>query len=86
MRNFIIANPTLFPKSLYRARNITAKELREKVRFNELLSNDYDTKEKIVSFIAFIFRYQNKIICKKCGKKYPIKEGIPVMLIDEAED
>ena len=64
MRNFIIANPTLFPKSLYRARNIIAKELREKVRFNELLSNDYDTKEKIVSFIAFIFRYQNKIICK----------------------
>ncbi|MCW2259750.1 MULTISPECIES: hypothetical protein [Sphingobacterium] len=64
MRNFIITNPTLFPKSLHRARNITAKELREKVRFNELLSNDYDTKEKIVSFIAFIFRYQNKIICK----------------------
>ena len=64
MRNFIIANPTLFPKSLHRARNITAKELQEKVRFNELLSNDYDTKEKIVSFIAFIFRYQNKIICK----------------------
>jgi uncharacterized protein YbaR (Trm112 family) len=29
---------------------------------------------------------ENKIICKKCGKKYPIKEGIPVMLIDEAED
>ncbi|MDD5156092.1 MAG: Trm112 family protein [Candidatus Omnitrophica bacterium] len=28
----------------------------------------------------------NKIICKKCGRKYPIKDGIPVMLIDEAED
>jgi hypothetical protein len=27
----------------------------------------------------------NKIVCKKCGKKYPIKDGIPVMLIDEAE-
>lgn len=27
----------------------------------------------------------NKIVCKKCGKKYPIREGIPVMLIDEAE-
>ena len=27
-----------------------------------------------------------KIVCKKCGKKYPIKNGIPVMLIDEAED
>lgn len=27
----------------------------------------------------------NKIVCKKCGKKYPIRDGIPVMLIDEAE-
>ena len=28
---------------------------------------------------------ENKIVCKKCGKKYPIREGIPVMLIDDAE-
>ena len=27
-----------------------------------------------------------KIICKSCGRKYPIKEGIPIMLIDEAEE
>lgn len=29
----------------------------------------------------------NKIVCKnpKCGLKYPIKDGIPIMLIDEAE-
>lgn len=29
---------------------------------------------------------ENKIICKKCGKKYPVKDGIPVMLIEEAEN
>ena len=29
---------------------------------------------------------QNKIVCIKCGKKYPVKDGIPIMLIDEAED
>ena len=29
---------------------------------------------------------ENKIVCKKCGKKYPIRNGIPVMLIDEAEE
>ncbi len=29
---------------------------------------------------------QDKILCKKCGKKYPIKNGIPIMLIDEAEE
>ena len=27
----------------------------------------------------------NKILCKKCGKKYPVRKGIPVMLVDEAE-
>ena len=27
-----------------------------------------------------------RIVCTKCGKKYPIREGIPVLLIDEAED
>jgi uncharacterized protein YbaR (Trm112 family) len=26
----------------------------------------------------------DKIVCTKCKKKYPIKDGIPVMLIDEA--
>lgn len=26
-----------------------------------------------------------KIVCKKCGLKYPVKDGIPIMLIDEAE-
>jgi uncharacterized protein YbaR (Trm112 family) len=27
----------------------------------------------------------DRIVCKKCGKRYPVKNGIPVMLIDEAE-
>jgi uncharacterized protein YbaR (Trm112 family) len=24
-------------------------------------------------------------VCKKCGRRYPIRDGIPVMLIEEAE-
>lgn len=28
----------------------------------------------------------DKIVCTGCGKRYPIREGIPVMLIDEAEE
>ena len=28
---------------------------------------------------------ENKIVCTKCGRKYPIRDGIPVMLVDEAE-
>jgi uncharacterized protein len=27
----------------------------------------------------------HKIVCKKCKKKYPLRQGVPVMLIDEAE-
>ena len=27
----------------------------------------------------------NKIVCVQCGRKYPIRDGIPVMLVDEAE-
>lgn len=26
-----------------------------------------------------------KIVCTSCGRKYPIRDGIPVMLVDEAE-
>lgn len=27
----------------------------------------------------------DKIVCLKCTRKYPIKDGIPIMLIEEAE-
>jgi uncharacterized protein YbaR (Trm112 family) len=33
---------------------------------------EYDTKNE-------------KLICVDCKRKYPVKDGIPVMLIDEAE-
>jgi len=28
----------------------------------------------------------DKIVCVKCGRRYPIKDDIPIMLIDEAEN
>ena len=27
----------------------------------------------------------DRIVCTSCGRRYPIKDDIPVMLIDEAE-
>ncbi|MCT4697624.1 hypothetical protein [Tenacibaculum haliotis] len=64
IRKFILENQQLFTNSLDNLKNITSQVLKEKVRFYELLANDYNTKEKIVSFIAFINRYQNSKICK----------------------
>ncbi|MER3501177.1 MAG: hypothetical protein IMHGJWDQ_002123 [Candidatus Fervidibacter sp.] len=26
-----------------------------------------------------------RLVCLKCGRRYPIRDGIPVMLIEEAE-
>jgi len=28
---------------------------------------------------------EDKIVCSQCGRRYPIQDGIPVMLIDEAD-
>jgi len=28
---------------------------------------------------------KERIICKACGRRYPVQDGIPVMLIEEAE-
>ncbi len=27
----------------------------------------------------------DKVVCMQCGLKYPVKDGIPIMLVDEAE-
>tara|TARA_B100000315_G_C14378018_1_gene496124 strand:- start:298 stop:474 length:177 start_codon:yes stop_codon:yes gene_type:complete len=28
----------------------------------------------------------DKIVCRSCQRKYPIKDSIPIMLIDQAEE
>ncbi len=28
---------------------------------------------------------ENKLVCDNCGRRYRIEDGIPIMLIDEAE-
>lgn len=33
---------------------------------------EYDTRKEIIR-------------CTECGRKYPVRDGIPVMLVDEAE-
>lgn len=28
---------------------------------------------------------EGKIVCSDCGRKYPVKDGVPVMIIEEAQ-
>jgi len=34
---------------------------------------------------ADVKEVEGKIVCQECGRKYPIRDGIPVMLVDEAK-
>ncbi len=32
-----------------------------------------------------LLEQDEKLVCQSCARRYPIKEGIPVLLVDEAE-
>jgi hypothetical protein len=47
--------------------------------------------EKLLSILACpacqgdVELKEEKIVCRKCGRKYPVKNGVPIMLVEQAE-
>ena len=34
---------------------------------------------------AAVVQQRDRLVCTECGRRYPVREGIPVMLLEEAE-
>ena len=62
LRQHILDNSNEFKKTTELVKNMTVEEVRDKIRVDELIQNDYDNENKVVSFIAFVYRYSDNII------------------------
>lgn len=62
LRTYILNNNSNFEKTTELVKNLTIEQLRQRIRVAELIQNDYDSSNKIVSFIAFVYRYSDNMI------------------------
>ncbi|NFE73023.1 hypothetical protein FDC27_01985 [Clostridium botulinum] len=62
LRKYILDNSIRFEETINLVKDISIEEIRGKIRMDELIQNDYDSQKKVVSFIAFVYRYSDSTI------------------------
>src|SRR5581483_7412918 len=63
----------------------------EEMNFGATGGAPQELDEEFLSLLACpvcktsVRRASDRLVCDTCGRRYPIREGIPVMLVEEAE-
>lgn len=62
LRKYILDNRESFEKTIDLVKNTPIEKLRNHFRISELIQNDYNSQNKVVAFLAFIYRYSDSMI------------------------
>lgn len=62
LRSYILNNRESFENTVDLVKDMSVEQLRQHFRISELIQNDYDSQNKVVAFLAFIYRYSDSMI------------------------
>nr|WP_152029954.1 hypothetical protein [Pseudomonas sp. LPH1] len=74
LRNYIQNNPSNFPLSIAKVRPLTATDIRSKIRWNQMILNNYPTQTKTTAFKDSILRNSDPRILSMYQSSLPIRQ------------